>query len=115
MALRPAIGPISGSSAPSPTSSRALTAGTEYYLFKISIIKSGTIACQGCRTPACIQLSLVRLTQPEPLDDAFITERADMNSVTWQGGISSPDDDLPSCRADAVQNRSWGQVESLYR
>lgn len=94
---------------------RAVTPGTEYYLFKLSIIKSGTLSCTGCKTPACIQLSMVRLTQPEPLDDAFITERADMNAATWQGGIGSPDSDLPSCRADAVQNRSWGQVKNLYR
>jgi hypothetical protein len=94
---------------------RSLTPGTEYYLFKISIIKSGTVSCAGCKTPACIQLSEVRLTQPEPLNDAFIRERADMNNVTWQGGISSPDSDVPSCRADAIQNRSWGQVKNLYR
>jgi len=92
-----------------------LSPGTEYYLFKLSIIKSGTMACTGCKTPACIQLTEVRLTQPEPLDDVFIRDRADMNSATWQGGISSPDSDLPSCRTDAVQNRSWGQVKSLYR
>lgn len=94
---------------------RSMSPGTEYYLFKLSILKSGTLSCSGCKTPACIQLSMVRLTQPEPLDDAFVTERADMNSATWQGGIGSPDSDLPSCRADAVQNRSWGQVKNLYR
>lgn len=94
---------------------RSMNPGTEYYLFKIQIQKSGTNACAGCRTPACIQLTEVRLTQQEPLDDAFIRERADLNHVTWQGGISSPDGDLPACRADAVQNRTWGQIKSIYR
>lgn len=95
---------------------RSMNPGTEYYLFKLLIDKGGTMGCQGCKTPACIQLTEVRLTQADArVPDAYVRERADQNSVTWQGGISSPDSDVPSCRADAVQNKTWGQIKNFWR
>jgi hypothetical protein len=97
------------------TMARAMNPGTEYYLFKLVIQKSGTMSCAGCRTPACIQLSEVRIVQPDPMPDKFVRERADFNHATWQGGIGSPDSDLSACRADAVQNRTWGQIKNAWR
>jgi hypothetical protein len=44
-----------------------------------------------------------------------VVDRAFRNAVSWQGGISSPDPELPMCRVGAVRNPTWGQMKNLYR
>lgn len=93
----------------------SVSPGSEYYLFRIALLRKNTSACEGCETPACIALTQVRLEQPAPLDDAYVTDPAHRSAVMWQGGVTTPDSDLGFCRADAFQSRTWGQVKSLYR
>lgn len=93
----------------------ALSPGDEYYLFKLNLLNLGTSACDGCSVPACIQLTNVLLVQPAGVGDHLLDDYAFRNVVNWQGGLVTADSDLGNCRADAVQNRSWGQVKSLYR
>lgn len=98
-----------------PDQEGALGAGREYYLFKLAILNTGTFTCTDCKRPACIQLTSVKLVQPAGMGDYEIKDRQDLNVATWQGGISNPDGDMSGCRADAVQNKTWGQIKSLYR
>jgi hypothetical protein len=92
----------------------ALAAGTEVYAFKTSIQtpkSSGTDACGGCSTEACIVLNSIQLYQPTELGfDPVIVDKRDDNHVMWQSL------EIAQCpQSTAVHARTWGQVKSLYR
>ena len=92
-------------------------ASTEYYAFKTNLQRSkstGTGACAGCLTSACIVLNAVQLFQPPgaPAGDPEIFNPVDRNFVTWQSPVGGP----PGCPLSTpTTNKSWGQVKSLYR
>jgi hypothetical protein len=97
--------------APVPPS---ITAGNLYPAFKLTIDPDQGVnnACAGCATPACMvfqSCEVFGLTQGE--DEFF--ETADVRqSVTWQGGAIGG----AGCPADVpTQNRTWGQIKSMYR
>jgi len=90
-----------------------IDAGTEYYAYKLNLLRAkttGTGNCPGCNVPACLVLDSIQLFQPpEQANDPTITNPADRNFVTWQSAD-------PTCPASTpANNKTWGQVKSLYR
>jgi len=88
--------------------------GVEHYLFKVNILRSktvGTGACAGCLEPACIVLNRLVINQPAGVGDATITNPMFSNYVAYNGGTVAGG--CPG--ATPSQNRTWGQVKSLYR
>ena len=88
-------------------------AGTEYYAFKMNVLRAKTTAagsCAGCADAVCIVLDNIQLFQPpEQNNDPMISSPADRNFVTWQAAD-------PTCPASTpAANKTWGQVKSLYR
>ena len=93
-----------------------VTAGTEYYAYKVSLLRAkttGTGSCAGCNASACIVLNEIQLFQPpEQLNDPEMFNPADRNYVTWQLPTSGPS----GCPlATPTRSSSWGQLKSLYR
>jgi len=99
---------------------KSLSAGTEYYAFRLSLqyeSSSGVGACEGCNTPVCLTLSEVAVydDSPEPSgnelthqpDPEIITQQAQNRMISWQ-------DSGANCQP-AVKNKTWGQLKSLYR
>ncbi len=91
-------------------------ASTEYYSFKVSLLRAKTTgagSCVGCANPACIVLNELQLFQPpDQNNDPVITNPADRNYVTWQSPVSGP----PGCQnSTPTRVSTWGQVKSLYR
>ena len=86
----------------------------EYGAFRLTINNTksvGTGSCAGCSDPVCIVLNEVKLTQPVGLGDYRLQAPAARNYATWQGGLVSG-----GCPAVVpTQNKTWGQVKSLYR
>uniref|UniRef100_A0A832I621 Uncharacterized protein n=1 Tax=Eiseniibacteriota bacterium TaxID=2212470 RepID=A0A832I621_UNCEI len=84
----------------------------ETYMFRLRVNNArtvGTGACAGCADGACIVLNSLNLAQPAGVGDYFVSNAADRQHVTWQGGI-------PNCPgATPAKNATWGQVKSLYR
>ena len=87
-----------------------LTAGIEYYGFRLilSAIKTiGSGSCSGCSTPVCITLSEIKVVasdnSTQVLSDALIATTA-----TWQSAEQCPG-------ALAPQNVTWGQIRSILR
>ena len=91
-----------------------LTGGSEYYSFSLTLNHAktvGTGSCAGCTDPVCIVLNEIKLTQPVGVGDYRIQNPASRNYVTYQSGLVSG-----GCPAVVpAQNRTWGQVKSLYR
>ena len=89
--------------------------GTEYYSMRLRINSAktvGTGACAGCLDPVCVVLNQVRIAQPAPDPTYAIENPRDNNFTTWQGGAVGG----AGCPGVVpTQNRSWGQVKSLYR
>jgi hypothetical protein len=90
---------------------------TEYYSYKVNILRgktTGTGACAGCSTAACIVLNDLQLFQPpEAGNDPDITNPALTNFATWQ---ANPTGQAAPCPASTpTHNSSWGQLKSLYR
>jgi hypothetical protein len=108
----------------SETAAGPVEPGTEYYLFKLILDRAGTVgagSCGGCVDPACIVLVDVQLLQPAgtPGGNPMISNPLTSNFVTWQGGAIGGAGclcmaDQSQCR-DAVQDRTWGAIKSLYR
>jgi hypothetical protein len=88
---------------------------TEYYAFRITMQRTkstGTGSCAGCTEQACMVLNEIQLFQPPGVDggDPILTNPAPENHVTWQSST------VPDCPLSTpAQNRSWGQVKTLYR
>jgi hypothetical protein len=63
--------------------------GTEYYAFKLSLLRSkttGTGSCTGCIEPALIVLRQIQLFQPPEVgNDPVLTTALDRATVRWQG------------------------------
>ena len=95
------------------SAAQPVTAGTEYFclLVRINNAKStGLGACAGCQDPVCLVLNEVLLTSNNSGDNRIINPLG-TNFATWQGGF--PGD--PTCAVTPTQNRTWGQLKSIYR
>lgn len=87
-----------------------LTAGVEYYAFKLMVnnVKTqGTGSCGGCSTPVCILLSELNVVQSDNQHEA-LTVAQTSNRVTWQAAANCPG-------AMAQQNITWGRILSVLR
>lgn len=87
----------------------------DWYVIALNITNTkttGTGACAGCLTPACLVANEMRLTREatDPRGDVFLYSPAVGQHVTWQGavGLSCPE-------ATPNQTNTWGQLKSLYR
>lgn len=82
----------------------------ETYMFRMVFNNTNTTVCGGCLEPACIVLNLIRLAQPAGAGDFEVTNAAEAQHVTWQGGTGI------ACPGTVpAKNATWGQVKSLYR
>jgi hypothetical protein len=87
-----------------------LTAGTEYYCFKLVITDAKTMgsgACAGCSTPVCIVLSKISAVQNNGTQED-LTDAITSNIVSWQSGETCSGGNIP-------QNTIWGQIRSVLR
>jgi hypothetical protein len=87
-----------------------LTAGAEYYCFKLMLASTrttGANACGGCTTPVCVALSEVNAVQNDGNHEA-LTQPVAASILTWQSAESCPG-------ANAAQNITWGQIRSVLR
>ena len=85
-----------------------LTAGVEYYAFKLMVNNAkttGSDSCSGCSTPVCILLSELNVVQADNQHET-LTLAQTSNRVTWQGASNCPG-------AIAAQNITWGQIRSM--
>ncbi len=85
-----------------------LTAGIEYYAFKLLVNNAkttGATACSGCSMPVCLLLSELNVVQSDGQHEA-LTVAQTSNLVTWQGAANCPG-------AMAQQNVTWGQIRSV--
>jgi hypothetical protein len=96
--------------------------GVEHYMFKVNINRSkstGTGACAGCTDAACLVLNRMNVVQPAGAigGDAVITLPILNNYVTYNNGVvgGGPNGGSGCPGATPSQNRTWGQVKSLYR
>lgn len=103
---------------------QTIDGGRHYAAFKLTINhsrSSGAGACEGCSTPACLTIDLVRLTSPDPhavpnqeshpinVDlTTAITGMSAGNIAMWQGGT-------PTCGAGAAKSSTWAEVKRRYR
>jgi len=89
-----------------------LTAGTEYYAYKVTITNTktvGTGSCAGCSTGATLVLNQIRSAESQPPNTfEILTDAIANNCVTWQTSGRT-------CAVVPAHNRSWGQIKSLYR
>ena len=89
---------------------QTLTAGTEYYCFKVNISSVKTVgsgSCAGCAVPVCILLTQVRAVQSDNAHED-LTQPVSSNLVTWQSAQNCPAGLSP-------QNVTWGQIRSVLR
>lgn len=87
-----------------------LTAGVEYYAFKLMVNNAktnGSGSCSGCSTPVCILLSNLNVVQSDDQHEA-LTVAQTSNRVTWQGATNCPG-------AMTQQTSTWGQIRSILR
>jgi hypothetical protein len=97
-----------------------LDPGMEHYLFKVNITRTkstGTGSCAGCTDAACFVLNRLIINQPAGVGDAVLTNPMHSNFVTYNGGAvgGGPNGGTGCPGATPSQNRTWGQVKSLYR
>jgi hypothetical protein len=98
-----------GAAVPS-SSPRSLTAGTEYYCFKLVLTSDNTVgtgSCGGCATPVCIVLSKISAVQSDGTQED-LTSAITSNILSWQSGGTCSGANIP-------QNLTWGQVRSVMR
>lgn len=93
------------------------TANTLYSGFVLQMNSSGTVdegagVCAGCTAAACLVLNVMEVFGFNS-GSAAKMEQADVrNWATWQGGDVGTD----ICpNGTPTQNRTWGQIKSLYR
>jgi uncharacterized membrane protein len=83
----------------------ALSAGTEYYCFKLVLGSTktvGTGACAGCSTPVCLVLSEIKAVQSDNSQET-LTAPVTANVLTWQSATGC---------ASATKS-TWGQIRAL--
>ncbi len=91
-------------------------ASTEYYAYKVSLLRAKTTgvgSCTGCANSACIVLNDIQLFQPlEAQNDPDIVNPANRSYTTWQTPVNGP----PGCPlATPTRTATWGSIKSLYR
>ena len=94
--------------------------GVEHYMFKANINRAkstGAGSCAGCLDAACFVLNRLVINQPAGVGDAVITTPMVRTYVTYAGGVvgGGPNGGTGCPGATPAQNRTWGQVKSLYR
>ncbi len=85
-----------------------LSAGIEYYAFKLLVNNAkstGATSCAGCSTPVCLLLSELNVVQSDGQHEVLTTAQTS-NRVTWQAATSCPG-------AMTQQNITWGQIRSV--
>lgn len=101
-----------------------VSGGRHYAAFKLLInhsLSSGPGACEGCSTPACLTIEVLRLTSPDPNGDpnqvsrnfdieltGGITGMNGGNIAMWQGGT-------PTCGAGAAKSSTWAEVKRRFK
>ena len=91
----------------------AMSPNLEYYAFEILIDRRKSVgagSCDGCATPACIELKYIELDQSVPWSYDQRLWQADQNTFVTYNGAHAGD-----CRYTPVRNRTWGAVKSMYR
>jgi hypothetical protein len=92
----------------------------EMYMFKATINRAkstGATPCAGCTDAACLVLNRLIIVQPAGVGDVTITTPITGTYVTYAGGAvgGGPNGGNGCPGATPSQNRTWGQVKSLYR
>jgi hypothetical protein len=94
-------------------------AGTEYYGFKLKVIRSkttGSGSCSGCESVVCFFLDHTQLFQPpDAMNDPTIDT---LDAAVWQNGIATIYDHGLSCTEvppTPTRAATWGSVKRLYR
>lgn len=88
-----------------------LTAGTEYYAFKLTLSSIKTVgsgACAGCSAPVCITLSQIKVVGSDN-SAQVVTSPLVAGTATWQSAGQCPGPFAPR------RNITWGQVRSVLR
>ena len=92
-----------------------ISGGRHYAAFRMLINhsrSSGPGACEGCMTPACISIDLMKLTTPVGRYDVdlttAVTGMSAGNVAMWQGGT-------PTCSAGAAKSSTWADVKRRYK
>jgi len=89
----------------------------ELTVLAISINRSRTVLqgaiqpCTGCSTPVCLVFNSLLLDQVDPNLPRGLVSSGEQQFVTWQGSSAQ----VPCPGATPTQNKTWGQVKSLYR
>jgi hypothetical protein len=102
---------ILGSISIPSSAAQPVAPGTEYFclLVRINNAKStGLGACAGCQDPVCLVLNEVLLTSNNS-GDTRITNPLVSNFASWQAALAS----CPG--ATPTNNKTWGQLKSIYR
>ena len=93
---------------------QSISGGQQYAAFRLLINhsrSSGAAACEGCSTPTCISIEVMRLTTPDGRHDveltSAITGMSAGNIAMWQGGT-------PTCGAGAAKSSTWAEVKKRY-
>jgi hypothetical protein len=97
-----------------PLAASAVDAGSELYAFTVNINNKntmGTLICAGCSVPmAWVFNSIVPGYMDAGILSSEVISAPILNRcITWQGAVST------ECDATPTQNKTWGQVKSLYR
>jgi hypothetical protein len=93
--------------------------GLEYFAFTVAVNNTktrgaGTLSCAGCLTPmAWVFNSLMPAYSDGGSPPVYSSENISTplvnQCITWQGGATG------LCGETSAQNKTWGQVKSLYR
>jgi len=89
--------------------------GAQYFAFALAVNHTktvGTGACAGCLVPMTFVFNSIMPgysdgMDPPVLSSEVISTPIHNQCITWQGGIL--------CGETPTQNKTWGQVKSLYR
>lgn len=94
-----------------------ITAGTEVYVFKLTINNARTVgpgSCAGCSGEACILLNSILVTQTSGHPNITISNPAASMYVLWQGwSTTDPSQACPFF--SPTKNRTWGAIKAVYR
>jgi hypothetical protein len=92
--------------------SAVLDADTPYTPCRVLLRTVGTLACDGCLTPACLVLNsmLFRRLPGSSVEEVFISNAvtAGQNMVLWQPGPGA------DCQSVPTRRTTWGAVKGLY-
>lgn len=113
----------------------AIAPGSEYFAMAMTLRHTktvGTGACDGCATPMCVGLGMMRIVDAQNVSNLDLVAGGgnlggSEETVTWQGAYvreytairerfteyasmtCDPDDSVPALRS------TWGSIKSLYR